>query len=847
MPFTIPNYADAAFPAQAEPDSRDLDILAAAAATTGVVSGYAVTSSGTTNGSLSVAVGVARIGGQRIERTSVATVAIPANATGNPRFDLITVNNVGGISRVAGTAASTPVFPTIPAGRAVLAAMYVANGHSAATNINANTLTDKRITISDVDLENVLWYGAVGDARSFGSTSGTTGTGTVTSQLATPSGVGTSTSTTTGTLTAGTYGYRVSAFNEWGETLASTTVTQVTTGSTSTVTVSWTAVVGARGYCLYGRTSGSEQLIQKLPDSATSFTDRGVLGASGALPGSNTTGPFLASMVGQAIYLSGGGAAGVQYVGTVSAYTSATQITVSPNLSTTLPSGATGAVGTVNTTALTTAISALTNGATLYFPAGRYLTDTVFIDGKLNVTVTGDYATVIGTTETNPVIRIRSAQQFALQRLRVKHATTTARNNAGYGITIKWSQDVVVEDCYVYETCAAGIFMDGVARGTVYANTVKDNLADGIHTTNGSCDIDVVGNRLVNTGDDSIAFVSYRDDGFQVQRFTATGNSCFRSNARGIAVIGGQYGSITGNVINATNAAGIIIGQETSYSSWGVTGLTVEANTIVDANTYNSPATSHGAIMISAGDAAFPLQNLSIIGNTIRTPRLQFIRSGGAANAVLDCVFEGNNMIGPSASAVEGVWLNTCFAYVRFVNNRISLAMNEGLQTDAAAGLIAYNEVHKPNQNNGSVAAMIRTSGAASIRDNFVYPDSGKTALTMNYNPAVTAAAVSGAGGAGTSPPSPVVTANSNDQAGALTFGTGSSTTGTGAYVTVTFANAYPQAPKVVVVATNAATAAKQPYPLTVGTTSFQIGLGTAGTASQANTVYGITYQVVAQ
>lgn len=847
MAFTIPNLASAAFAAQAEIDSGDFRVITDASGATGVVSGCAVSSSGAANGSVAVGSGVVRVGGRRVTVNGGAS-AIAANATGNPRFDLITIDTTGATVVVAGTAAASPVFPTIPASRVVLATMYVANGHTTGTTINNNTLTDKRVLIGFEELENVLWYGATGNAVAFVATSGTTGTGTVTSQVATPTGVGTTTSTTSGTLAAGTYGYRVTAFNQYGETTASATVSQITTGTTSTVTVSWTAMAGAIGYKVYGRTGGSELLMQVIPAPVTSFVDRGVLGASGALPGANTTGPFSSAMVGRSVYIGGGGAAGVQYAGTVSAFTSSTQITVSPNLATTLVAGAVGAVGTVDTTAITAAVAALQNGSTLYFPAGSYLTDTVFLDARNNITVTGDYATVISHNETFPVLRIRNIAQLAVERLRIKHATTTARNTGGYGIGIKWCQDVVVNDNFVYETCAAGIFMDGVARGTVYGNTVMNNLADGIHTTNGSNDVDIVGNRLFDTGDDSIAFVGYRDDGVQVQRFTATGNSCFRSKARGIAVVGAAQGSIVGNVVNATSAAGIIVAQETSFSSWGVNAVTIEGNTVIDANTYNSPAISHGAIMITAGDAAYPISNLTVAGNTIRTPRLQFIRSSGVASAVTDCRFTDNNMIGPTTSAVEGVWLADCFAYVEFVNNRISLAQNQGIQTDAVSGYIEGNVIHKPNQSNsGGMVGIVRSSGAATIRENYVVPDGTKTALTANYSPAVTAAAVAGAGGAGTTPPAPVIVANSNDQAGSITFGTGTTTVGTGAYVTVTFANAYPVAPKVILIATNQATSIKSPYVLTVGTTSFQVGLGVAGAVSQANTVYGITYQVVAQ
>src|SRR6201992_1918191 len=64
------------------------------------------------------------------------------------------------------------------------------------------------------------------------------------------------TATTGGTITAGTYKYIVTALNALGETMGSNEQTITTTGSTSTVTVTWATVTGATGYNLYKTASG---------------------------------------------------------------------------------------------------------------------------------------------------------------------------------------------------------------------------------------------------------------------------------------------------------------------------------------------------------------------------------------------------------------------------------------------------------------------------------------------------------------------------------------------------------------------------------------------------------------
>lgn len=842
MPFTIPNSVDAAFTAQAEPDSRDFDIMTAAAAQTGVVTGCAVTTTAAGNGSVSVAAGTIRVAGRKITVATGTVGPLGANATGNPRFDLITVDTSGTKAVVAGTAAATPVFPAIPASRVVLAAVYVANGHTTTTTLAANTITDKRVILIDAELENVFWYGATGNARSFVATAGTTGTGTVTSQLATPTGAATSTATTGGSLAAATYSYRVSAYNQYGETTASTGVTRVTTGTTSTVTVTWTAVAGALGYKVYGRVGGSELFLQVVRAPLTTFTDTGGWTPAGALPGANTTGPFTAAHVGRAVYISAGGAAGVQYAGTVSAFTSATQITVSPNLSTTLVAGATGAVGTDDSTAIDSAVAALVSGSTLYFPAGQYLASSsgVVVDGKSNLTITGDYATIIGISETAPVVNVHNAAQLGIDRLRIQHATTTLRNGSGYGIEIKFCEDVVIEDCYVFQTCAAGIYIDNVSRATVVANTVTQTLADGIHTTGASTDIDVVGNRLYDVGDDAIAFVSYRVQGNPVDRFTATTNAIYRCKARGIAAIGAAHGSIVGNSVNATKGAGIIVAMETGFVTFGVTDVTVSSNTVIDANTYNSPSVDHAAIHVVSDDPTnYPVNGVTIIGNHVKTPRRYGFLLDGT-----NIVMSNNSFIGPSGTTCPAVMLGGVTP--RVYGNRIAFASQNGLESySVTRGIIIDNEFWYPNQvNEGGRWGIVQFGGGSStIRDNIVFPDPSKQ-LAGSVAAAPSVAAVSGSTGAGTTPPTPTVDGGDTDQCGKVSFGTGSGTVGTGAYVTITFNAAHPTEPLIVLTPANQATAVKQPYITNITTTTFQIGLGVAGAVSQGATTYQVAWHL---
>jgi hypothetical protein len=110
-------------------------------------------------------------------------------------------------------------------------------------------------------------------------------------QLTAPVQSALATAASGGTITAGTYRYVVTAINANGETTASNEQTIVTTGSTSTVTVTWAAVTGATGYKLYKTAAGGgtgTELLYKTVGAVTSDIDTSPGAPSGAFPTVNT-------------------------------------------------------------------------------------------------------------------------------------------------------------------------------------------------------------------------------------------------------------------------------------------------------------------------------------------------------------------------------------------------------------------------------------------------------------------------------------------------------------------------------------------------------------------------------
>lgn len=98
------------------------------------------------------------------------------------------------------------------------------------------------------------------------------------------------TATTGGTLAAATHYYVLTATNANGETLKSAEVSITTTGTTSTVTIPWTAVSGATGYKVYrGTATGAHSLLATL-GNVTTYTDTGAATTATNPPTTNTTG-----------------------------------------------------------------------------------------------------------------------------------------------------------------------------------------------------------------------------------------------------------------------------------------------------------------------------------------------------------------------------------------------------------------------------------------------------------------------------------------------------------------------------------------------------------------------------
>lgn len=164
-----------------------------------------------------------------------------------------------------------------------------------------------------------------------------------------------------------------------------------------------------------------------------------------------------------------------------------------------------------------------------------------------------------------------------------------------------------------------------------------------------------------------------------------------------------------------------------------------------------------------------------------------------------------------------------------------------GTQTGSGqpAHLIASGNVYSNTGNDIFLDSYITTDAVETIGD--VQLDRHLVASnSLSGAPALAALTANG-----TTPPSPAFSSTGGtDVRGAVLFGSGTSPS-TGDQVSITFSNAYSNAPIVVIEPQNATTAALGLYASSVSTTGFNIAVQNAPSASQSGTTYSASFVAI--
>ncbi|MGU3781165.1 right-handed parallel beta-helix repeat-containing protein [Burkholderia metallica] len=252
--------------------------------------------------------------------------------------------------------------------------------------------------------------------------------------------------------------------------------------------------------------------------------------------------------------------------------------------------------------ALQAAFDALQPGQHLVLAPGRYVVGRSLTVSKADVVISGYGATLVATDPAQQTIVMSGSGSTLVGVTLVGTGTTRLTTPESTKVEVTGT-GVQVLGVTIQGGASAGIFVFGGSNVAIVGNTVQATLADGIHTTYGSTNVLVRGNTVKDTGDDLIAVVSYQHDGRLSANVLIDGNTVSGNYwGRGISVVGGRSVTISNNTVNGVQkAAGILVAQEDSWKTYGVSDVLIENNVvgaIQDGTNANNglPPTGQGAI-----------------------------------------------------------------------------------------------------------------------------------------------------------------------------------------------------------------------------------------------------------
>lgn len=360
---------------------------------------------------------------------------------------------------------------------------------------------------------------------------------------------------------------------------------------------------------------------------------------------------FTSGDVGKVAVVYGAGASGVALVTTVSAYVSATQVTLAATASTTV-TGVETTVGTNDQAGLQNALNALVPGQTLKLaPNKHYLHSAVLVCSVARTTVDGMNSRLTGYVSSACALRI-TGNDVTLQNLVAYCAGMTVRPSAPdqSSIIVLYTSGFIAHRVTAIRS-TFGLF--GASNFWLYDVTMRDTWADGIHMTDGCNNGLVVRPVVVNPGDDGVAVVSYNDDANICRHITIRSPRVWNQTyGRGVSCVGGTDITYTDVQVYGSWGAAIYVGQEwtgtTAQYTKPVTRVKVLGGRVVRSN-YDSTV-DHGAILVFTQQANGVVRDVEISDVIIENTRpgasynMSVVLASGAS--IVDSKFNNMNVVG---------------------------------------------------------------------------------------------------------------------------------------------------------------------------------------------------------
>ena len=307
-------------------------------------------------------------------------------------------------------------------------------------------------------------------------------------------------------------------------------------------------------------------------------------------------------------------------------------------------------------------------GGQVFIPEGQFHADDIIeLDGVSLIGAGAERSEIVSTNPERGSIDL-SGEDVELRDFKHTYESTVPRGNGANdknSITVRGASSFTITGLHIDKSSTAGILVrDRASGGKIHNNLIENTGADGIHITSGSNDILVEENTVRQAGDDTIAVVSYNQDGAIAHGITIRGNDVgYESRARGISVVGGEDIKIEGNSIQHTDMAGIYISVEEQYDTNNTNRITVHDN-VVDSTGLRENS-DHPNILVYASQGQ--MDDITFTNNTIKNAAHSGIGVWGDGQ-IGDIYFRSNTVSG-SADAPTA-----------FKNGDIHLDENQGFE-----------------------------------------------------------------------------------------------------------------------------------------------------------------------
>lgn len=262
--------------------------------------------------------------------------------------------------------------------------------------------------------------------------------------------------------------------------------------------------------------------------------------------------------------------------------------------------------------------AAVAGHKTVFVPEGDFAyTGVISVSGTFVLMGQGPTSILRGLDHTNRTIRMMGDSPVVKNLQLVTNGIPGRTSPWEHtGIHIQGASNFEIDNVYLNPVAAAGIQTSHSAGpGTIKRCTVSGTKADSIHMTDEAHSITVELCRIMNSGDDGIANVSYVGDGgnckFNTVRYNWISDNL---GGRGITVVGGNDIRIHNNYVQRNpNYAGILLARELGYNTFGVVNCTVDFNTI---ESCGSVATGHSNIFV-LNDGTYTSSAITVTRNEI--------------------------------------------------------------------------------------------------------------------------------------------------------------------------------------------------------------------------------------